>query len=190
MDQTAPQILPPATAAECDAALPDILSAPKDGAVIEQLCFRSDYGLRDHPDHLDLTVGEGIRGERWTKKPSLTLPDGSPDPRIQVSILPKRIMDLCWRDRANTPHPGDTMIVDMDLGHENLPVGTRLQAGSAVLLVSDKFNTGCTKWRDRYGQDSLRWINRKENRPHRLRGILCKIVQDGTVRVGDQLAKL
>ena len=141
-------------------------------------------------DHLDLTVGEGIRGERWTKKPWLTLPDGSPDPRIQVSILPKRIMDLCWRDRATTPHPGDTMIVDMDLGHENLPVGTRLQAGSAVLEVSDKFNTGCTKWRDRYGQDSLRWINRKENRPHRLRGILCKIVQDGPVRVGDQLAKL
>ena len=190
MNQTAPQTLPPATAAECDAALPDILAAPKDGAVIEQLCFRSDYGLRDHPDHLDLTVGEGIRGERWTKKPWLTLPDGSPDPRIQVSILPKRIMDLCWRDRANTPHPGDTMIVDMDLGHENLPVGTRLQAGSAVLEVSDKFNTGCTKWRDRYGKDSLRWINRKENRPHRLRGILCKIVQDGTVRVGDQLAKL
>lgn len=190
MDQIAPQTALHATAAECDAALPDILAAPTDAAPILQLCFRPDYTLREFPQELELTVAQGILGERWTKKPWLTLPDGSPDPRIQVSILSKRVLDLCWRDRDNTVHPGDTMIVDMDLGHENLSVGTRLQAGTAVLEVSDKFNNGCIKWHDRYGQDSLRWINRKENRPHRLRGILCKIVKDGIVRVEDQLTKL
>lgn len=180
----------PATTAECDAALDHILAAPKDIATIEQLCFRPDFGDRTFPETLEMTVDQGIIGERWTKKPWLTLPDGAPDPRIQVSILSKRVMDLCWRDRENTVHPGDPIVVDMDLGAENLPVGTRLRAGSAILEVSDKFNNGCVKWRDRYGEDSLRWFNKRENRDLRLRGILCRIVQDGTVQVGDQLVKL
>lgn len=118
----------PATTAECETALDSILDAPKQRATIEQLCFRPDYGLRQFPDALELTVSQGILGERWTKKPWLTLPDGAPDPRIQVSILSKRVMDLCWRDRAGTPHPGDPFVVDMNLGVENLPVGTRLRA--------------------------------------------------------------
>ncbi|WP_341235702.1 hypothetical protein [uncultured Sulfitobacter sp.] len=179
-----------ATTAECNAALDHILAAPKSGATIGQLCFRPDYGLRTFPDTLEMTVERGIIGERWTKKPWLTLPNGEPDPRIQVSILAQRVMDLCWRDRTNTVHPGDPIVVDMDLGAANLPVGARLSAGSAILEVSDKFNTGCIKWHERYGNDSLRWINKRENRDLRLRGILCKIVQDGTVKVGDQLIKL
>ena len=179
-----------ATTAECDAALDHILAAPQSGATIEQLCFRPDYGLRTFPMELEMTVAHGITGERWTKKPWLTLPDGAPDPRIQVSILSRRVMDLCWRDRENTVHPGDPIVVDMDLGAANLPVGTRLSAGSAVLEVSDKFNNGCIKWRERYGDESLRWINRRENRDFRLRGILCKIVSDGTVKAGDRLVKL
>jgi hypothetical protein len=185
-----PQSSKHATVAECDAALDHILAAPNNSATIGQLCFRPDFGLRTFPDALDMTVDQGIIGERWAKKPWLTLPNGEPDPRIQVSIFSKRVMDLCWRDPANTVHPGDPIIVDMNLSVANLPTGTRLQAGSAILEVSDKFNTACIKWRDRYGDDSLRWINRRDNRDFRLRGILCKIVRDGTVKVGDQLVKI
>ncbi|MFT6089771.1 MAG: hypothetical protein ACJAWM_001153 [Sulfitobacter sp.] len=185
-----PQTPHHATTAECEAALEHILAAPDSGAVIGQLCFRPDFEQRSFPDTLEMTVKHGITGERWTKKPWLTLPNGDPDPRIQVSILSQRVMDLCWRDRENTVHPGDPIVVDMDLSAANLPVGTRLSAGSAILEVSDKFNTGCIKWHDRYGNDSLRWINKADHREYRLRGILCKIVQDGTVKVGDQLIKL
>lgn len=185
-----PQTPHHATITECEAALDHILAAPKNTAEIKQLCFRPDYALRTFPDRLEMTVDQGIIGERWTKKPWLTLPDGAPDPRIQVSILSQRVMDLCWRDRTGMVHPGDPLVVDMDLGAANLPVGTRLGAGTAILEVSDKFNTGCIKWQERYGNDSLRWINRAENRDFRLRGILCKIVQDGVVKTGDQLVKL
>jgi hypothetical protein len=179
-----------ATTAECEAALDHIQAAPNSSATIEQLCFRPDYGLRTFPTSLEMTVDHGITGERWTKKPWLTLPSGEPDPRIQVSILSQRVMDLCWRNQPNSVHPGDPIVVDMNLSAANLPVGTRLSAGSAILEVSDKFNTACIKWRDRYGNDSLRWINQRKNRDLRLRGILCKIVKDGTVKVGDQLIKL
>ncbi len=171
------------TMAECMAALPHVLDAPKAGKV-ETLCFRPDYLQREYPETLEVTVEGGIKDERWLKAPWLTLEDGAPDPRIQVSILPQRVMDLCWLDREGSPHPGDTIVTDMDLSEANLPVGTRLKVGTAVLEVSDKFNNGCIKWRDRYGAESLHWLNKKEHRPMRLRGVLCKIVQDGELRLG------
>lgn len=175
---------------ECESALEHILAAPKDDALIDHVCFRPTVGARTFPDYLELTVERGIVGERWRTQPWLRLPDGAPDPRIQVSILSKRVMDLCWRNRDRAAHPGDPIIADMDLGLENLPTGSRLQAGTAVLEVSDVFNTGCVKWRDRYGGDSLRWINEPRYRPLRLRGILCSIVGDGRVSKGDRLTKV
>jgi MOSC domain-containing protein YiiM len=78
----------------------------------------------------------------------------------------------------------------MNLSAANMPVGQRLSVGTAIVEVSDMFNTACIKWQQRYGAASLRWINLTENRSHRLRGIMCKIVQDGTVRAGDQLEKI
>ena len=176
--------------AECEQALDHINRAPLDEAEIDCLCARPDFGTRAFPDKLILTVDHGILGERWTHSPWLTLPNGDPDPRIQVSILSKRVMDLCWRDRERVIHPGDPFVVDMNLGEANMPVGTRLAIGTAIVEVSDKFNTACVKWRDRYGQDSLHWMNLARNRPYRLRGILCRIVQDGEVKLGDRLAKL
>lgn len=179
-----------ATMAECHAALDHIRVAPKDGAPIRQLCLRPGIGLRAFPDSLRMTTAAGIEGDRWPEDSWLKRPDGSADPRIQVSILAQRVMDLCWRDRDAIPHPGDPLIVDMDLSEGNLPIGSRLAVGSTILEVSDKFNSGCVKWNDWYGGASLRWLNLPELRADRLRGILCRVVQDGTVRVGDPLTKL
>lgn len=174
---------------ECQAALPAILAAPKHSAPIDQLCFRTNIGMRAFVDQIDLSVTHGIKGDRWLTNPWLTLDDGRPDPRIQISVLQKQVMDLCWRDRENTPHPGDPLVVDMDLSEQNLPAGTRLIAGSAELEVSDYFNSGCKKWSDHYGHQSLKWINLPENRKYRLRGMLCKIVKDGTIHAGDTLSR-
>ena len=185
----------PATRAELDAALPHVLDAPKDEAPILTLCFRTGYSQRRFPDSLRLTRERGIlssegEAERWTKAPWMTLEDGSPDPRIQVSILPKRVLDLIWRDRDNVTFPGDTMIADLDTGLANLPAGTLLQAGEAVLRVSDVFNDACVKGKVRHGTDAWRWITAPGHPELRLRGILCELVQDGVGRVGDKLTKV
>lgn len=171
-------------------ALPHVLAAPKDGAAIETICFRPGYNLREFPDRITLTRDRGIPGERWLDRPWMRLADGSPDPRIQVSILGRRVLDLVWRDRDATPHPGDTFIADMDFSQANLPAGTRLALGGAVLRVSDVFNDGCVKWRARYGDAAKHWITLPDNIPLRLRGILCEIVQDGDVKLGDQIFRL
>ena len=183
-------MIPHATLPECDAALSHIRAAPADAAPVAQLCLRPESGARLFPDHLDLTVADGIAGDRWPADSWLRQADGTADPRIQVSILATRVVDLVWRDRAGTPHPGDPILVDMDLSERNLPIGTRLQAGTAVLEVSDKFNSGCEKWNAWYGNASLRWLNRPELRADRLRGILARVVRDGRVRLGDPLTRL
>lgn len=179
-----------ATADDLRAALPHILAAPKTDAAIAMLCFRPGFGLRTFPDRLSMTRSGGILGERWLIHPWLRLADGSPDPRIQVSILPARVLDLVWRDRIGTVHPGDPIVADLDMSHDNLPAGTLLQAGSAVLRVSDEPNDGCVKWKARYGAAAMDWIVAPEHAAYRLRGVLCSIEQDGVVGVADRIIVL
>lgn len=178
------------TLSDLQAALPHVMAAPKDEGVIDCLCLRPERNTRQMVNEITLTVDQGIPGERWLTQPWLTLEDGSPDPNIQVSVLPKRVMDLIWTDRENAVHPGDPIVADMDMSEENLPVGTRLQAGTAVIEVSGVFNDGCVKWKVRYGADAKDWITMDGHPSLRLRGILCKVVQDGVVTINDRLKKL
>ena len=175
------------TAEDLAAALPHVLAAPKDNTTVAGLCLRPARNQRAFPDRLRLTRAEGIPGERWLTEPWLRLPDGSPDPDIQISILPLRVMDLVWRDREGTPHPGDPIVADLDCSTANLPPGTLLAVGSAVLRVSALFNDGCAKWKVRYGKPALDWITAPGHPDLRLRGILCAVEQDGEVAVGDPI---
>lgn len=175
---------------ELMAALPHVLAAPKDEAAVLQLCFRPGYGLREFRDRIELTREGGIPGERWASAPWLKLPDGSGDPSIQVSILPKRVLDLVWHEGDDAPHPGDTIIADLDTSLANLPEGTLLECGSAILRVSGVFNDACVKWKVRYGQAAKDWVTAPGHPELRLRGVLCAIERDGVVAVGDVLRKL
>ena len=179
-----------ATTAQLRTALDHVRAAPTDNAPIASLCRRPGFGQREFLTELPLTVDQGIPGDRWLSAPWMKLPDGSPDPRIQVSILPTRVLDAVWLDRDAQPHPGDPIVADLDCSYGNLPIGSHLQAGTAVLEVSDVFNDACVKWKARYGNAAKDWITERENVHLRLRGLLCKIVQDGVLRQTDHLVKL
>lgn len=179
-----------ATRAELDAAMHEILAAPKTGAKVELLCRRPDRNQRDFTGSLTFTCDGGIEGDYEMDKPWLKLSDGSPDPRIQVSIIPRRVLDLVWRDRENVNFPGDTIVADLNVTLDNMPVGTRLQVGDAVVEVSDVWNDGCAKWKARMGRPANDWVSAPEHERLRLRGILCSIVGDGTVRLGDTISKI
>ena len=169
------------------AAVPHVTAAPKEVTVAGQMTFRPARNQREHPDQLVLTVAGGIPGERWAKEPWLRLEDGSPDPSIQVSILPSRVHDLVRPDPEAVVHPGDPVIADLDTSEANLPVGSLLEAGTALIRVSAVFNDACVKWKARYGADAMAWVNLPEHRALRLRGILCSIERDGVLREGDQI---
>ncbi len=171
-----------------DAALPDVGAAPKTDAPITGLCWRPGFNQRNFPSQLRLTRAEGIPGDRWLTQPWLRLDDGSPDPGIQVSILPSRVLDLVWQDREAAPHPGDPIVADLDTSEANLPVGTVIKAGTALLRVSSVPNLGCVKWKVRYGADALDWVAAQP--ALRLRGVLCSVEQDGEVSLTDRLQVL
>jgi hypothetical protein len=173
---------------ELMAALPGVLSAPKTGSAVELLCLRPDYGQRRFVDEMTLTKAGGIPGERWGFAPWLKLPDGSGHPGIQVSILPRRVLDLVWRNRENVVHPGDTFVCDLDMTEANLPAGQLLAVGTAVLRVSEVWNDACAKWKVRHGEAAFNWVRAHEEL--RLRGVLCSIEQDGVIRNGDAVEVL
>ncbi len=173
---------------ELDAALPHVLAAPFTDAPVTALCLRPAPNRRTFPDRLTLTRSGGIAGDPSMTKPWLRLPDGRPDPRIQVSILPARVLDLVWRDREGTVHPGDPIVADLETSEANLPEGTLLRIGTAVVRVSGVWNDGCAKWKVRYGAAAHAWV--RAHPALRLRGILCSVEQDGEVRLGDRVIHL
>jgi hypothetical protein len=177
-----------ADAASLAAALPHVLAAPRTDGPVRLLCARPGPNLRTFPESLTMTRATGVIGDFEASRPWLTLPDGSPDPRNQVSILPARVLDLVWRTRDPRLHPGDNIVVDLDLGHANLPTGTLLRVGTAILRVSDEPNDGCAKWRVRMGKDAYAWVRDKANLPHRLRGLYCSVEQDGVVTLNDRIS--
>ena len=177
-----------ATTEELMAALPGVLCAPKTGSAVEHLCFRPGYGERRFVGELTVTKAQGIPGERWGTAPWLKLPDGTGHPGIQVSILPRRVLDLVWRNRDTVVHPGDTFVCDLDMTEANLPEGQLLAVGTAVLRVSEVWNDACAKWKVRHGEAAFDWVRAHKNL--RLRGVLCSIAEDGVIRNGDAVEVL
>ena len=179
-----------ATREELDQALPHVMAAPRNDGPVEMLCYRPQSGQRVFTERLRLTRNGGIEGDYEMSRPWLKLPDGSPDPRIQVSILPSRVLNRVWRNREPTTHPGDQVVADFNLSLENLPTGTLIRAGTAMLRVSDVWNDGCIKWKMRCGRPAYDWVRAAEHAVLRLRGIFCSIAEDGEVAVGDRIVRL
>jgi hypothetical protein len=178
------------TAEALDAALPHVLAAPLTNGPISMLLYRRKYNDRVFTDHLRLTRASGVESDFEMGNPWLKLEDGTADPRIQVSILPQRVLDLCWRNRDTTVHPGDQIVADLNMSLDNLPSGSLIRVGTAVLRVSDLWNDGCVKWKARCGRPAYKWVRAPEHEALRLRGVFCTVVQDGEVSVGSTIARL
>jgi MOSC domain-containing protein YiiM len=93
-------------------------------------------------------------------------------------------------DRERWALAGDQLYVDLDLSTANLPPGSRVQIGSAVIEFSESPHTGCAKFSGRFGVDALKFVNSSVGRELRLRGANCRVVVPGTIRQGDAIRKL
>jgi MOSC domain-containing protein YiiM len=102
-----------------------------------------------------------------------------------------RVVDLLAAgDRTAWPRAGDQLYVDLDLSIANLPAGTRLEIGNAVIEVTEPAHTGCAKFSARFGSEALRFVNSPEGRGLRLRGLNARVVRPGTIRRGDAVLRL
>lgn len=169
-------------------------ASPKDHAQVEFICARPYPGGRSIQNHVVLSTTEGVVGDRWKTRPWLRLPNGSPDPRIQVSLCSPRLLAILETSIKTNIEPklaiGDNFVVDLDFSESNLPVGQRLRIGSAIIEVSDVYNDACTKFEKRFGTEVLNWIRDAENRTKRLRGIFARVIQEGEVKLNDLVSKI
>lgn len=176
--------------AELEAALDAIRAAPRDVGVVELIVRRPAIDARELLEEATIDPAVGLVGDTWHVRPSSKTPDGSPHPEKQVTLMGVRAIAAVAGVRVHWPIAGDQLFVDLDLGLENLPPGTRLAAGTAILEVSAAPHTGCAKFTERFGSAASRWLNTPTGRSLNLRGINAKVIAGGIVRVGDPIRKL
>ena len=177
-------------AAELAAALDEIRLAPAAEGTVEMIVRRPAEDGREVLEGGHLTLEDGLVGDHWRARGSRSTPDGAADPDRQLTLMGARVIDLlAGGDRAAWPLAGDQLYVDLDLGVENLPPGTRLAIGDAVIEVTEPPHTGCAKFSARFGSEALRFVNSPEGRALRLRGMNARVVQPGLVRRGDAVGK-
>ena len=180
---------PHLTLDELKAGLPHIERSPKDGGALRLIVRRPRMGAREVLSEAELDVTAGLVGDTWSRRSSRSR-DRSPHPEMQINIMNARAIALVAQSDDRWPLAGDQLYVDLDLTDENLPAGTRLALGSAVIEVTAEPHTGCRKFSERFGVDATKFVNSKEGRRLHLRGINAKVVQSGTIRVGDVASKL
>lgn len=175
---------------ELKAGLDEICQSPKSEGVLSMIVRRPRTGQREVIDTGQLDINAGLVGDNWRTRGSSRTADGSAHPDMQLNVMNSRVIALLAQDKARWPLAGDQLFVDLDLSAENLPPGTRLAVGSAVIEVAAVPHTGCGKFVERFGIDAMKFVNSPTGRNLHLRGINAKVVQSGTIRVGDTVTKL
>lgn len=167
-----------------------VRQSPSDHGVLKAIVIRPASNERVTLKQADLSPDGGVHGDRWADGCWMTLPDGRPHPDVQVALTNARFIDLIAPEPYRRPLAGDNLYVDLDLSDENLQPGSRLALGTAVIEVTAVPHNGCKKYAQRYGQDAVRFINTPVGKALHLRGLYARIVQAGTVTVGDVITKL
>ena len=178
------------TTGQMEAGMERVLRSPAHGGPLVKIVRRPDMERREIIEEGVLDVDLGLGGDNWKARGSTSTPDGSANPVAQITVMNSRFLSLIAQSEGRWELAGDQLIVDLDLSMENLPPGARLSIGSAVLEISEKPHTGCAKFAERFGQDALRFVSTPSGRDLRLRGVNTRIVQSGTVSVGDTATKL
>ena len=169
--------------------LDEIRHSPKDQGILKAIVIRPETDARVSLQQCELSPDGGVHGDNWAKGCWMSLPDGRPHPDVQVAIMNARTIALIAQEEARWPLAGDNLLVDLDLSADNLPPGTRLSVGSALLEITAVPHKGCEKFAARFGVDATRFVNSRDGLHLHLRGIYARIVEPGVVAVGDTVAK-
>jgi len=175
---------------ELEAGLNHIRQSPKENGVIELIVCRPNSNEREVLNEGDVDVIEGLRGDNWKARGSLRTTDGSAHPEMQLNIMNSRAIALLAQDKERWQLAGDQLYIDMDLSTENLPAGTKLSLGEAIIEITKEPHTGCKKFTERFGLDAVTFVNSPVGKELHLRGINAKVVQSGLIHAGDIIRKL
>jgi MOSC domain-containing protein YiiM len=161
------------------AALP---AAPLASGRAVLLIRRGDGGRREELDRIHLSPDAGLPGDAWGRRQE-------PNPDAQLTVMQIDVAKLIANGQPLTLF-GDNLIVDLDLSVANLPVGSQVRVGRAILKVTPQPHNGCQKFHARFGPEALRFVSKSDLRHRNLRGIYMRVVQPGEVVLGDPVEVL
>lgn len=171
------------TIAEIESGLTEIQQSPKDNGILELIVRRPNPDEREVLETGELNETDGLVGDCWKNYGTVYLD-------AQIAIMNSRCVSLLSQDENRWQLAGDQLFVDLDLSDENLPPGTKLQIGSAILETTAQPHNGCKKFVERFGLDAMKFVNSPVGKQMHLRGIYAKIVQSGTIQKGDLITKI
>ena len=178
------------TTADLEAGLDEIQNSPKTESVLDLIVSRPEEDAREVMTLADLDVKVGLVGDTWQDRPSARSGDGNAHPDMQITLMNSRVAALIAQDKGRWQLSGDQLFADLDLSAENVPPGTRIAVGSAILEATDQPHTGCKKFSARFGVDALKLVSSPIGEELQLRGINLKVVQSGEIKPGDAVKKL
>jgi MOSC domain-containing protein YiiM len=147
------------TTLELEAGLDLIRQSPADHGTLELIVRRPQLDEREILESGELDLETGLVGDGWQARGSSRTPDRSAHPGMQITIMNARAIALIAVEKKRWPLAGDQLYVDLDLSEANLPPGTRLALGEAVLEVSEIPHTGCAKFIARFGAEAQKFVN-------------------------------
>ena len=168
---------------DLDEGLEHIRRSPADAGTLDLIVRRPSVGTREIVEVAELDVVVGLVGDSWATRERV-------DPEAQLNVMNARMAALLAPDEHGRALAGDQLYLDLDLTVANLPAGTRLRIGDAVIEITAKPHTGCKKFAARFGAELTRFVNTAEGKRLRLRGVCAKVVRSGTIRRGDAVTKL
>ncbi len=156
--------------------------APKDIGQLTLIVRRPTKDAREVLLRARLSPEAGLPGDNWSQKPS-------PDPTAQLTVMQTSVAELVANGQSLALF-GDNLFVDLDLSVANLPLGSRLRVGGAVVEVTPMPHDGCSKFNARFGNNALRFVNTKPTRHLNLRGIYWRVIEAGDIEVGSPIQVL
>ena len=169
--------------AELEQGVEHILGSPGDSGELKLIVYRPDVDERETPAEGRLDTAQGLVGDNWSMRSKV-------NPDMQLNIMNTRVVDLVAQSSDRWALAGDQLFIDMDLSGDNLPPGTQLALGDAIIEVTEPPHTGCKKFAARFGVDAMVFVNSGRGKTLNLRGICAKVVKAGDIKVGDVARKL
>jgi hypothetical protein len=178
------------TAEQLEAGMAGVREAPKDEGPVRLIVRRPGRGQREVLAEGQLDVDQGLIGDDWINRPGMRR--DTPSPYAQVTVMNARAAQLVSGDDEPTTWAqcGDQLYLDLDISEANMPAGTRIAVGEAVLEIQAEPHTGCVQFRSWWGAEALRHISTTEGQALRMRGANTRVIKSGLVRPGDTARKL
>ncbi|HKE10049.1 MAG TPA: MOSC domain-containing protein [Myxococcota bacterium] len=165
--------------AELERGLRRLAGSPSTSGRLSLIVRRREDGVRETPERVRLSPQEGVPGDGWMRRPRR-------DPEAQLAVMQRDVAELIANGQPLSVF-GDNLFVELDLSSANLPPGSRLRLGDALVVVTPKPHNGCLKFQGRFGQEALRFVQATPTRGQNLRGIYWRVVESGEVAVGDPI---